>query len=112
MRYTVRKSYIDVIGNIWMPSSGIFAYRYDLSLYDVEDIVKPINRDNVQDWLDKNAGDFSRVHDFSASIENGDETIDIPWIYKESEMTFCDCVYGDEDCDDPFDTVEEARGER
>ena len=59
MRYTVRKSYIDVIGNIWMPSSGTFAYRYDLRLYDVENIVKPINRDNVQDWLDKNAGDFT-----------------------------------------------------
>lgn len=100
MRYTVRKSVVQLIGTIWMPSTTC-GQEKTLSDYDVNNIrdrIEPgITRANVEDWLTCNSGDFSSVEDFSASIEDGDNTIDIPWNSEESECPYNDCMYPCED---------------
>lgn len=87
MKYTVRRSVIDVVGKIWMPATKA-GTELTLSPYDVEncrDNTGKITRESVQAWLDTHAGDFQCVEDFHASIEDGDETIDIPWETKEGD---------------------------
>jgi hypothetical protein len=72
VRYTVRKSVVRVIGQIWMPSTTA-AQTYELSDYDVDnarDDEGKITRESVQRWLDTHAGDFASVTDFEASIED------------------------------------------
>lgn len=99
MKYLTRVSYIDVIGPIWMPSVDA-ATRYTVSSYDLENMRDgngKITRDSVQRWLDCHAGDFQSVTDFSASLEDGDETVDLPWAHEESELTYGDCMYPQED---------------
>lgn len=95
MRYTVRKSVIQVIGTIWMPTATC-AQEKVLSGYDLENIEKPITRDTVEHWLMLNSGDFQNVQDFNASLEVDDETIEIPWEHEESEFTYSDCMYPSE----------------
>lgn len=100
MKTLVRRSYIDVIGTIWMPSTTC-AMQYPLASYDIEncrDEDGNITRESVEQWLCRHSGDFQSVDDFSASIEDGDETIDIAWADEESELTYGDCMFGD--CDD------------
>jgi hypothetical protein len=93
------KSVIDVLGTMWMPSAT-GATRYEVSAHDVEnmrDDDERITRESVSLWLDSHAGDFSGVIDFSASLEDGGPTIDIPWASEENEVTFGDCMYPGED---------------
>lgn len=98
MKYLVRKSIVQIIGRIWMPPI-ICAQEKILSGYDIENIrdrVEPgITRRNVEDWLGCSAGDFQSVDDFSASIEDGDTTVDIGWESEESEFTYSDCMYAE-----------------
>jgi hypothetical protein len=99
MRYTVRESYVNVIGQIWMPSTT-GATRYNLTGYDIENARGDdgqITRESVQVWLDGHAGDFASVTDFEASIEDGDSTVGIPWADEESELTYNGCMFPDED---------------
>lgn len=99
MKYTVRMSVIDVLGTIWMPS-GLAATRYTLSRSDVDnarDDDGAVTRESIALWLDSHAGDFSGVTDFSASLEDGDSTVDIPWADEASEMTFGDLMYPEDD---------------
>lgn len=100
-RYIVEHNYVEVVGKIWMPATTA-AYRYDLSAYDVKNIIgqaeydtgeRKITRDAVEQWLAFNAGDFQCIDDFHASI--GDD--DFPWSDEESELTFSDCMYPSED---------------
>jgi hypothetical protein len=56
-----------------------------------------VTRASVQNWLDTHAGDFSEVTDFYASIEDGDGTTEVPWASEESELTYNDAVYADEE---------------
>jgi hypothetical protein len=99
MRYMVRTSYVDVIGPIWMPSTTA-AMRYTVDGYDIENMRDEdgnITRDSVEQWLACNSGDFQNVTDFSASIEDGDTTVDIPWKDEDSELTYNDCMFPEED---------------
>ena len=96
-RYTVRKSYIDVVGKIWMPHTTA-SMRYPVSSYDLENMRDDdgqITRDSVEHWLMLNSGDFSSVEDFSASLEVGDDTIDFPWVHEESELAYVDYLFPD-----------------
>lgn len=100
MKYVVRKSVVQVVGKIWMPNNVPVAQDFELSDYDVNnarDDEGKITRESVQRWLDTHAGDFSSITDFSASIEDGDATIDIPWESEESEMAYGECMFGDGD---------------
>jgi hypothetical protein len=99
MKYTIRKSLINVLGQLWMPSVA-GALVIEASTHDVEnmrDDEGKITRESVGLWLDSHAGDFSGVIDFSVSIEDGEATIDIPFSSEENEMTFGDCMYGSEE---------------
>ena len=69
----------------------VFAQTKILSPHDVESITNGIHavagdgkitRESVQCWLDCHAGDFSEIIDFSASLEIGDETVEIPWAFS------------------------------
>ena len=101
MRYLVRKSVVRMIGRIWMPAITC-AKDITLSEYDVENIRRyrrhsGINRDSVDHWLALNSGDFQSIVDFEASIEDGENTVDIPWRDEESESHYDDAMYPEED---------------
>jgi hypothetical protein len=99
MRYVVRKSIVRVVGRIWMPSV-VCAQVRELSSYDVANIKSygdaighpGINRESVEHWLHSNSGDFQSVTDFEASIEDGNDTIDIPWATEEGEFAYIDAM--------------------
>jgi hypothetical protein len=95
-RYIVRHSYVNLIGRIWMPSVTC-AEKKNLSQYDIDNIKahgdEVIDRDAVEQWLTCNSGYFQSVQDFEASIEDGSETVDIPWNDPESECVYGDCMF-------------------
>lgn len=94
MKYTVRKSYVDILGYIWMPRV-VCSLRVNLSLYDIENMRDddgPITRESLEQWLTMHSGDFSEVIDFSASIEDGNDTLDFPWSSEENEMRYFDTL--------------------
>ena len=96
--YTVHKSYIEILGRIWMPPV-VAAYVYNLSEYDAKIIEEFITRDEVELWLCKNAGDFQEIIDFRADIYARDinEDIVFEWSDPESEYTFNDLMYPSDD---------------
>lgn len=91
MRYMVEKNFVRVVGGIWQPGVGPCAMERSLSSYDVRNIGE-FTRDNVQKWVDRNMGDFQSITDFYATV--GDE--EIPWADEENELTFNDCMYGND----------------
>lgn len=93
MKYLVRKSIVQIVGRIWMPAI-ICGQTKTLDSYDIEncrDDEGNITRDSVEQWLMTHSGDFQHVIDFSASIEDGDKTVDIPWATEEDKYQFNDC---------------------
>lgn len=98
MKYVVRKSVVCYVGTIWQGLTC--AQDKTLSSYDVENMRDDdgkITRESVENWLGCNSGDFQSIDDFYASIEDGDETIDIEWASEESEMTYNDCMFPSDD---------------
>jgi len=94
MRYQVRKSIVDVVGRIWMPAV-VCSLRKELSSYDLENMRDDdgaITRDSLEQWLCMNTGDFQSIIDFSASIEDGGTTINIPWATEEGECQYLDTL--------------------
>jgi hypothetical protein len=86
---------IDVIGTIWMPAVTA-ATSYTLSSYDIENMRGDdgkIARREIQAWLDTHAGDFQSIEDFDATIEDAR----YGWANEESEFTFMDCMFPNED---------------
>ena len=99
MKYMVRKSFVQVVGTIWLPPVTA-ATTYPLRQYDIDnarDDAGAITRESVEQWLYTHAGDFQSIDDFSASIEDGEDTIDIPWESEDAECTFYDCMYPEGD---------------
>ena len=106
-RYIVRRSYVIILGKIWMPMAPA-SLQKDLSSYDIENIRGysrhlsgddngPITREGFEHWLMLNSGDFSSVDDFKASIEDGDQTIDYDWSKGEdSECAYLDTLPSEE----------------
>ena len=95
MQYLIQKSIVQIIGVIWMPAVTC-AKELTLSPYDVDnarDHGGKITRESVAQWLTTHSGDFQSVADFSASIEDGEMTVEIPWSIEESEFAFNDCMY-------------------
>ena len=95
MKVFQRYSYVDVVGSIWMPNVTC-SMRYDLrpapwnDVNDVRGDDGTITRDSVEQWLATHAGDFQSIQDFSASIEDGEATIDIPWATEDGELAYLD----------------------
>lgn len=106
MRYAVATSFVQYIGEIWQPGVEVCAQCKTLTPYDVENLRAvgtgekpgncPVTREAVEMWLSKNAGDFSSITDFSASLEIDGETVDIPWTDEDSEFTYNVCMFDDE----------------
>lgn len=99
MKVLRRYSYVEVLGVIWLPQITAAA-KIDLSTYDIGNMTNEagtIAREDLEQWLATQAGDFQSITDFAASIELGDETIDIPWTNEENEMSYNDCMYPEHD---------------
>ena len=95
MRYVVRKSVVWIVGRIWWPYGALCAQEQVLHPYDVENATDQsgqITRESVRRWLDCHAGDFSEIVDFSASLEVGDQTVEIPWATEEGESAYLDAT--------------------
>jgi hypothetical protein len=95
---TFKKSFIEIIGKIWMPNITA-ATILNLDRFDISNIIEndSITREDIDQWLTSHSGDFSRVIDFYADIElpNG-KNIVISWEKEESEYIFNDCMYAEE----------------
>lgn len=94
MKYTVRKSVVEIVGRIWLPPVVCNQTR-TLSDYDVEncrDEAGNITRESVERWVFTNCGDFQEVIDFAASIEDGPETVNIAWASEAGEEAFIGCT--------------------
>ncbi len=89
MRYTVTRQIVQIVGALWQPDT-IAATEMTLTAYDMENIVDPASRDDVEQWLVRNSGDFSHVIDFRADFDLGDKHIEHNWKNEKSEMTFND----------------------
>ena len=108
MRYIVRKSIIQVVGDLWAGYIG--ATDYTLTDDDVMALIAigakradwdgTLTRADVLAWLAKQ--DFQRIVDFYASLEVGDVTIEFDWQTESGEETYFDCL---EDDDDEADDV-------
>ena len=97
MRYTVRKSIVRVVGKIWMPNATC-AMDYTLTEYDLEnarDDDGKLTRESVEHWVMLHTGDFQSITDWSASLEDGNDTIELPWQSEENELAYADCMYQD-----------------
>ena len=92
MRYMVERNFVEVLGGIWMPYGAKATMEYKLSPYDIVNIGE-FTRENVESWLDKNAGDFSSIIDFYATI--GDK--EISWASEENEFIYQDIVFSAEE---------------
>lgn len=95
----IRKSFINVLGELWYPSTG--ATVYNLSDYDLENMKDDngnYTRESVELWLGSHSGDFQSVTDFSADLSLPDgKDIVIPFENEENEMEFNDIMYAEPD---------------
>lgn len=87
----VRIAYVTILGRIWMPAI-VCSQHLDLSDYDLRNIGE-FTRENVEDWLSRNAGDFQEVIDFEAVC--GEEAIE--WSSEENYFQYCDTI---QECED------------
>lgn len=85
-RYMVERNYVQILGRIWMPPV-VAAMERQLSSYDVENIGK-FTRENVREWLIRNAGDFQEILDFRATV--GDQWIE--WEHEHSGTDYMGCM--------------------
>ncbi len=89
-RYTVVTRDVHVVGKGWY-GHGI-TYTYSIPK-DVVDEMGELTREKIQDWLDRNSGDFQQVDDFYASIDEWES----PWQDEESEGYFFRMTEGEND---------------
>lgn len=82
----VRVAHVLILGELWEPgrTASLQKSLKDADLQEIGEFV----RENVSRWLRLNAGDFSRVIDFSAVC--GDT--EIPWSSEENELAYLDTV--------------------
>jgi hypothetical protein len=95
MRYQTEVSFIQVVGNLWMPNA-VAAHTYELTGYDLGNIGNPLDRNSVAQWLATHSGDFSRIIDFRADLEVNGKTVIHEWESEDNEATFSDCIFGAE----------------
>jgi len=96
MKYTIRKSIIEVVGNIWQPGAPPCCMEYTLSDAQMKEcrlqglIFHP--REVIANWLKHNAGDFQDILDFHASLEVEETTLEIPWESEDNEILFSEVM--------------------
>ena len=87
----VRVAYVIILGGIWSPMGAVCSLEKRLSDYDLENIGE-FTRDNVEQWLTCNSGDFSHVIDFTAACG----LTEIPWSSEDNEMAYLDTISHDD----------------
>jgi hypothetical protein len=96
MKYTVRKSIIHVVGKTWGGHTAAMSYTLsDTDVRHCKDDQGRLTPTSVGYWLRNNSGDFQDLTDWAASLEDGDDTVDIPWSTEAGELAFYDCVNGE-----------------
>ena len=83
---TMEVNEINVIGKGWYNQT--ICYTYKLTDYDLESIGK-VNRDNAEQWLCKNSGDFQSIDDFRVDIKNFESNFQ----NEENEYEFYDIMF-------------------
>ena len=75
--------HILVLGYIWQPGMGICAYQYDSNKLEFP----KLDRDGVEVWLRKHAGDLQDIVDFRVVI---DDDVDggIFWANPDNEEVY------------------------
>lgn len=99
VKRVIRSSEVYVLGRIWMPMVP-GATTIQLSDYDIKNLEREdgkITRRSVESWLGTHAGDFSEILDFSASIEDGEVTVDLPWANEDNGQQWGDLMFPSED---------------
>ena len=81
----VRIAYVIILGKMWM--GGTASLQKNLSDYDLGNIGE-FNRENVEEWLTSNSGDFQSVTDFTAVCGE----VEIPWSSEDNEMAYFDTL--------------------
>ena len=89
--YTVKENYVNVVGKGWY--SQPIALSIKLRQYDIDNMRgrvsdNAITREDIESWLDCNAGDFQSIKDFYALVDN--EGVEIPWNSEDNEIEFFD----------------------
>lgn len=82
----MRNAHVIIYGKLWMPMTNA-SLQNNLSDYDLKNIGE-FTRENVEQWLMSNSGDFSHVIDFTAVC--GD--VEIPWESEDNEMAYYDTI--------------------
>ena len=92
----MRSSVVSVIGEIWQPGV-ICAMDYTMSPQDVAEVFSLSSgltfSEAIGEWLTSRTLDFSSVQDFRVELPG----CEIPWLHEESELTYNDCMYGQEE---------------
>lgn len=102
---------IQLVGEIWQPGVGVCAMTYTIHPFQVENMRTDgsISREDVQDFLDRNAGDFQHITDFRAVIDDGPlpacgecgqvqrRVLEFDWADEENEIAFNDAMFGTEE---------------
>lgn len=90
----LRNMRILVIGQIWQSGIGTCAYEYQPGSSTLQPLIEvdehDLNREVIEEWLTKHAGDFKTIDDFSVFHWNGVEIIS--WDKPESGDVFSDCM--------------------
>lgn len=108
MQVTIR-----VVGRLWLPPA-IAATTYRARLVEDGQLTagsierSELTREGIEDWLTRNAGDFSAVEDFSADWttpldpcptckQARCDSHEIGWNDPDSEFTWADATFGSEE---------------
>ena len=91
MKFVVEKNWINVLGRIWMPYGLLSTMTIDLDDRKIRQIGEP-TRENVENWLNINAGDFSSIIDFQAVIGE----VEINWDKEENMGKFIEITFPQE----------------
>jgi hypothetical protein len=94
----VNKSFIHIVGTMWMPSTtgALVLNITSLDADYLKDDNGNITRESVEEWLSTHSGDFRNVIDFYADIETDSGNVIIDWLNEENEIVFNDCTYPEE----------------
>lgn len=83
-----------VVGRIWEPGMGLCAYEYHPGSYISQPAIEVdeafLTREVISAWLNKNAGDFQSIEDFSVVHWHGDPIL--PWEKQANGELFDACM--------------------
>lgn len=96
MKITKAISYVKVIGRTWEGYTAAMQYPInpatELKYPNGKAVDNNIHSGDLENilrkWINGHTGDFETITDFSASLEVGENTVDIPWENDNSEEQY------------------------